>query len=144
MPFLQFLMDANTKSFPTMEFSCSLDNLENVDVYFKNECLKKCLEYFAIEENITPEFLEIMKIINNGFLEIDENNIVVVFDLSNFLKIPLRYSKYPLWIGVDEIEQMSDFTKSVFAKYEYLKTLKTSENDEVETPRILYLYNVAN
>jgi len=144
IPFLQFLMDSNTKSFPMTKFSCSLDNLENVDVYFKNECLKKCLEYFAIEENITPEILEIMKTINNGFLEINDNDIVVVFDLSDFLKLPLRYSKSPLWIGVNEIEQMDHFTKYVFAKYKYLKTLKTSENDVVEPPRILYLYNVVN
>jgi len=150
---------------------------EEMDTYFQNECKKRLLDFFVIEgqfENI-GDFGELLNKSYRGYKEIAEieqssdslllrnpgsglestlpptppsKEIVVVFDITNFLNIPLRTSSNPAWIILDDLENqvlpISPKVLQFFRETEYMKQIRDPLNNLVELPKSMYLYDANN
>ena len=171
MPFLQFVFENNPGifKFPSIEFNCpdknTIDNdlnkeptNEDDDVYFKNECIKKLLDIFEIDQIDETMMDKIYK----GFLEFDENNIFVVFDFTytplsfkkeekqSFLFFSSKVDKYE-WGIIDEIRKkeirkipIENKVINFFQKYRYMNEIKTNDHNLLQIPSSLYLCKYEN
>jgi hypothetical protein len=173
IPFLEFVFEKknNVFAFPSIEFNCphkqTIDddlNKEPVeedddDVYFKNECIKKLLDIFELEQ-IDESLMEKMY---KGFLEFDENNIFVVFDFTyipsyyfkteekqSFLFFSSTVDKYE-WGIIDEIRKkeiqktpIENLVVNFFQKYRYMNEIKTYNRTLLPVPSSLYLCKYEN
>ena len=143
-PFINYIFEnkSNTFTFPTMSFSCP--NTEDIDTYFKNECVKFVMN-LLINTNITPEQLDKLY---KGF--IDENeNIFVFFDITN-IDITLNDN---ITTGIiDEIVNkhsinnipLSPIVYNLFYKHNYLIHLLDENGYKVNTPLLLFGCNNVN
>jgi hypothetical protein len=171
-PFLQFAFEkkSNIFSFPSIDFNCphkqisvktetNEENEEDDDVYFKNECIKKLLDIIEIDKIDKSMMDEIYK----GFLEFDENNIFVVFDLTNYPSINFKteqqqnmffltteVEKYE-WGIIDEIRKkeiqkvpIENIVLDFFQKYRYMNEIKTNDKTLLPIPSSLYLCKYDN
>uniref|UniRef100_A0A6C0HHY7 Uncharacterized protein n=1 Tax=viral metagenome TaxID=1070528 RepID=A0A6C0HHY7_9ZZZZ len=160
LPFLRFLMEYGSSSidFPKCEIICNAEGdaytddakMSEMDTYFHNECKKRLLDFFAIEEQ-SIKIGDIGKLLNKsyrGYKEIGGGGIVVVFDITDFLNIPLRPSANPAWVVLDDfIEPVLPFSPKVlqfFREAEYMKQIRDPLNNLVEPPKSLYLYDTTN
>ena len=173
-PFLQFAFEKkpNIFSFPSIDFNCPhkqlsgkddttkpISNDEDDDVYFKNECIKKLLD--IIEINKVDESM--MEEIYKGFLEFDENNIFVIFDLTNYPSINFKTEKQQNmfflttevekyeWGIIDEIRKkeiqkipIENIVLDFFQKYRYMNEIKTNDKTLLPIPSSLYLCKYEN
>jgi hypothetical protein len=171
LPFLQFAFEKkpNIFSFPSIEFNCPGKQIqektdtsqldEDEDVYFKNECIKKLLDIFEIDKIDESMMEEIYK----GFLEFDENNIFVVFDLTNYPSVNFKtekkqnmffltteVEKYE-WGIIDEIRKkeiqkipIENIVLDFFQKYRYMNEIKTNNRTLLQIPSSLYLCKYEN
>jgi hypothetical protein len=156
LPFLRFLMENkdNTIRFPYIEIMCSIDEatediegaVNNADTRFQNECKMKLLDFFAIEENFSGDFGQKIESFYRGYKEIGENEIVAVFDITSILSIPVRTSKNPIWIVVDDfIQQVLPISPKVlqfFEENKYMNEIHDPNNNLVELPKTAYLYDM--
>ena len=80
-----------------------------MDTYFHNECKKRVLDFFVIEGLLsrTGDFGELLNKSYRGFKEIADGELVAVFDITSFLNIPLRTSKNPVWMILDDFTKVS-------------------------------------
>ena len=88
--------------FPQCHINCiSEDKDFTMENYFQNECKKRVLDFFAIEGYFTKnvDFGERLNNSYRGYKEIGEGEIVVVFDITSFMNIPLRKSKNQTWFS---------------------------------------------
>jgi hypothetical protein len=157
LPFLRFLMQRNADKieFPHCEIACSLGDTENdmesreneMDIYFRNECKLKLLDLFGMDEFYTKTMNigEILKTAYRGYKEIGDNEIVVVFDITQMLKVPLKVSRNPIWIVADDfIQGVLPFSPKIsrfFEENKYMIEIRDPLNNLVDTPKSLYLYN---
>jgi hypothetical protein len=173
-PFLQFAFEKkpNIFSFPSIDFNCPhkqmsrkddttkpIANDEDDDVYFKNECIKKLLDIIEIDKIDESMMDEIYK----GFLEFDENNIFVIFDLTNFPLINFKTEKQQNmfflttevekyeWGIIDEIRKkeiqkipIENIVLDFFQKYRYMNEIKTYNKTLLPIPSSLYLCKYEN
>lgn len=156
LPFLRFLMEYGSSSidFPKCEIMC-MENDDNdsntqIDMYFHNECKKRLMDFFVIEGQLLKvgDIGERLNKSYRGYKEIGEGEVVAVFDISNFLTIPLRTSANPVWMVLDDLlsQVLSISPKALqfFRENEYMKQIRDPLNNLVESPKSLYLYNPAN
>lgn len=153
LPFLRFLMEygPTTIDFPKCEILCSMPETENataqMDTYFHNECIKRVLDFFVIEGQFTQEsdFTKRLNKSYRGYREIDEGELVAVFDITGFLNMPLRKRQNPAWIVLDDILNpvlpLSPKVLHFFKENEYMKEIRDPLNNLVEIPKSLYLYD---
>ena len=173
-PFLQFAFEKkpNIFSFPSIDFNCphkkisvkNESNEENTqdeddDVYFKNECIKKLLDIIEIDKIDESMMEKIYK----GFLEFDENNIFVIFDLTNYPSIKFKTEKQQNmfflttevekyeWGIIDEIRKkeiqkipIENIVLDFFQKYRYMNEIKTNDKTLLPIPSSLYLSKYEN
>jgi len=135
--------------FPECNINCIADDANNtMDIYFYNECKKRVLDFFAIEGYFTKDsdFGERLNKSYRGYRELGEGEIVVVFDITPFMSIPLRKSKNPVWIVVDDLlTKVLPFSPKVLDFFEqnpYMKEIRDPLNNPVEMPKTVYLYNI--
>ena len=144
LPFLQFLLapSENKWVFPHFQFQCSQQlDFENTQNYFLNACIKCMLDSFVIEGHLNK--LENINKLYRGYIECGENDIVVVFDMTSFVDFMLR--KQTMWFIVSEVSNqniVSSFVSDFFGKHAYMTRVETPHNNVVESPRMLYLYDV--
>jgi hypothetical protein len=136
-------------TFPQCHINCISEDKDNtMDVYFHNECKKRVLDFFAIEGYFTKDsdFGERLNNSYRGYKEIGESEIVVVFDITSFMTIPLRKSKNPRWIVVDDllakVLPVSPKVLSFFEQNPYMTEIRDPLNTPVEIPKTVYLYNM--
>jgi len=171
-PFLQFVFEKkpNIFSFPSIDFNCphkqipgkddiNGEDKEDDDVYFKNECIKKLLDIIEIDKIDESMMEEIYK----GFLEFDENNIFVVFDLTNYPSVNFKTEKQQNmfflttevekyeWGIIDEIRKkeiqkipIENIVLEFFQKYRYMNEIKTNDKTLLPIPSSLYLCKYEN
>jgi hypothetical protein len=173
-PFLQFAFEKkpNIFSFPSIDFNCQHKQIpgkddttepiahdEDDDVYFKNECIKKLLDIIEIDKIDESMMEEIYK----GFLEFDENNIFVVFDLTNYPSVNFKTEKQQNmfflttevekydWGIIDEIRKkeiqkipIENIVLEFFQKYRYMNEIKTNDKTLLPIPSSLYLCKYEN
>ena len=168
-PFLQFAFEkkSNIFSFPSIDFNCPHKQIsgkdditeEDDDVYFKNECIKKLLDIIEIDKIDESMMDEIYK----GFLEFDENNIFVIFDLTNYPLINFKTEKQQNmfflttelekyeWGIIDEIRKkeiqkipIENIVLEFFQKYRYMNEIKTNDKTLLPIPSSLYLCKYEN
>ena len=176
-PFLQFLLcktNLNEKwSFPSFYYDCPIINdittgsnhdndFENEDnpppeqIHFENECFKQLLGLLHTNINFhTNDNNNIMKNMYQGFIEYDDDNLVVVYNFTNnkslFLPIVID-SQIPLqevettfvWKIIDELlykkqDDLNDMIISFFQKFDYMKNIKSLNGDIISYPFALYL-----
>ena len=174
IPFLEFVFEnkSNIFAFPSIEFNCPhkqtvnddsnkehVEEQEDDDVYFKNECIKKLLDIFELEKIDESMMEKIYK----GFLEFNENNIFVVFDFTyihsysfkteekkSFLFFSSIVEKYE-WGIIDEIRKkeiqkipIDNIVLDFFQKYRYMNEIKTNDKTLLPIPSSLYLCKYEN
>jgi hypothetical protein len=173
-PFLQFAFEkkSNIFSFPSIDFNCPhkqmlgkddttkpIENDEDDDVYFKNECIKKLLDIIEIDKIDESMMDEIYK----GFLEFDENNIFVIFDFTNHPSVNFKTEKQQNmfflttevekyeWGIIDEIRKkeiqkipIENIVLEFFQKYRYMNEIKTNDKTLLPIPSSLYLCKYEN
>lgn len=170
----------------TIDNDDSETNMDEMDTYFHNECKKRVLDFFVIEGQ-TPmasplefpripancvlrntsqlskkgDFGELLNKSYRGYKEIGYGEIVAVFDITDFLNIPLRKSKNPGWMVLDDFAKISgtnNIEKSskelenpvlaispkvlqFFGENKYMREIRDPLNNLVETPKTMYLYD---
>jgi len=136
-------------TFPQCHINCISEDKDNtMESYFQNECKKRVLDFFAIEGYFTKtdDFGERLNKSYRGYKEIGEGEIVAVFDITSFMNIPLRKSKNPIWIVVDDLlAKVLPISPKVFEFFEqnpYMKEIRDTLNTPVEIPKTAYLYNI--
>jgi hypothetical protein len=178
LPFLRFLMEygPSTIDFPKCRIMCNMSNennsideskLDEMDTYFHNECKKRVLDFFVIEGQLSKsgDFGELLNKSYRGYKEIGDGELVAVFDITDFLNIPLRKSKNPAWMVLDDFVKISgiefiervpkDFENQVpqlfspkvlqfFRENKYMREIRDPLNNLVETPKLMYLYDPVN
>ena len=153
LPFLRFLMryssEMNTVEFPTCEVVCSAKMTKDghMDTYFHNECKKLFLDFFIMEEQLKNiKIDQLFSKLYRGYIDISDDEIVVVFDITEFLQFPITRSNQPCWIVVDDFVQNNiPFSSTVvqfFEEREYMKDIRDSQNNSVSIPKSMYLYNM--
>ena len=144
LPFLQFLLSPSENKwvFPHFQFQCSQHlEYENVQMYFLNECTKHMLDSFVIEGHLQE--MENMSKLYRGCIECGEQDVVVVFDMTQFVELTLR--QQTMWFIASEVTNqnlVSSFVRDFFGKYAYMTRIETQHNIVMELPRLLYLYDV--
>uniref|UniRef100_A0A6C0JZN5 Uncharacterized protein n=1 Tax=viral metagenome TaxID=1070528 RepID=A0A6C0JZN5_9ZZZZ len=178
LPFLRFLMEygSSTIDFPKCTIMCNMgdDNdaeykMDEMDNYFHNECKKRVLDFFVVEGQMskTGDFGERLNNSYRGYKEMGEGELVAVFDITDFLNIPLRTSRNPGWMILDDFENpvlpfipllhnienvsqsaqaptasiISPKVLQFFRENEYMKQIRDPLNNLVETPKSMYLYD---
>ena len=176
LPFLRFLMEygPSTIDFPKCEIMCNMTDddeskSDEMDTYFHNECKKRVLDFFVIEGQLSTggDFGERLNKSYRGYKEMGEGELVAVFDITDFLNLPLRNSRNPGWMILDDFENpvipfpplqrnMENVSQSAqapttsiispkvlqfFRENEYMKQIRDPLNNLVETPKSMYLYN---
>lgn len=137
-PFINYIFEnkSGNYTFPSISLSCP--NTEDIDTYFKNECVKFVMD-FLINTNITPEQLDNLY---KGF--IDENdNIYVFFDVTN---VDINIKENITTAIMDEIINkhlinnvpVSPIVYNLFYKYNYLIHLLDENGYKVDIPLLLY------
>jgi hypothetical protein len=159
LPFLRFLMEYGSASidFPKCEIMCMANNdnddddgIAQIDMYFHNECKKRLMDFFVIEGKLSKlgDIGELLNKSYRGYKEIGEGEVVVVFDITSFLNIPLRTSVNPVWMVLDDFSNqvlpISPKVLQFFRENEYMKQIRDPLNNLVESPKSLYLYNPTN
>jgi hypothetical protein len=120
---------------------------DEMDTYFHNECKKRMLDFFVIEGQTSKmaDFGERLNKSYRGYKEMREGELVVVFDITDFLNIPLRTSRNPGWMILDDFENrvlpISPKVLQFFRETEYMKQIRDPLNNLVETPKSMYLYD---
>jgi hypothetical protein len=134
------------KVFGFSQFSFQCTHTEDIESRFHNECMKQFLDLVVIETSITDETGEQMKELYKGYVEIGENEIVVIFDISQFQHLPLKSTKTPIWVIEYDILQssfpISSFTKDFLNTNNYISKVKEIVHSKVNPPKSLYLYNM--
>jgi len=146
-PFLQFLAKkATTYGFPSFVFECppNLDE-EQLQIHFKNNCLKEVLDFFVIEgSNLHTHVTDNMSRSYRGFID-NDNDIYAVYDMTNFMKLPMRsVAKSVEWCLLSELNDtnLSDVrVVDFFDKYRYMSTIQS--NTTIAQPTVMYLYDIA-
>ena len=176
VPFLQFLLcksDTDQKwEFPCFEYECPIindngfhsdmdtDELDDItppeQTHFENECFKQLLELLHININFhITENNNIIKNMYNGFIEYDDNNLVVVYNFTNNQKLfvhsindthpPFKpNNKFLIWKIIDDLlykkqQEYNDMIVSFFKKFDYMKDIKQLNGDIIPYPLALYL-----
>jgi hypothetical protein len=147
-PFLQFLAQKGEttlqNTFPSFVFECpeNLDD-EQLQIHFTNNCLHQVLDFFVMEggklhdyttENISKTY--------RGLIENDDF-VYVAYDMTNFMKLPMRPSKRSEWCILHELMDPSLTDSGVidfFEKYPYMSVINS--DTVVRYPICLYLYDV--
>jgi hypothetical protein len=143
---------------------------DEMDTYFHNECKKRVLDFFVIEGQTqlaspltfpripanyvlrntsqTSKTVDFGELLNNsyrGYKEIGDGELVAVFDITDFLNLPLRTSRNPGWMILDDFENqvlpISPKVSQFFKETEYIKQIRDPLNNLVETPKSMYLYD---
>ena len=144
LPFLQFLLVPSEKRwvFPHFQFQCSQNlEMENMQIYFLNECTKQMLGSFVVEGHLQD--MENMNHLYRGFIECGEHDVVVVFDMTQHMELMLR--QQAMWFIVMEIANqnlVSPFVSDFFGKHTYMTSIETQHDMIMELPHLLYLYDV--
>jgi len=142
LPFLQFMVERHG-TFPSFDFQCVNTESNEIDEneYFKNECLKAAISNIVVEGNLSQEIITNIENCYCGFLEIDDNNLAVIFNMSEFMTFFLRNDK--LWMCLQEVKsRRNPFTDDFFAKYNYMGEIVDQDNLEISIPQKVYLYNI--
>jgi len=145
-PFLQFLAQNkdNKYTFPSFVFDCpsNLDD-EQLQTHFANNCLKHVLDFFVIEGgNLHTYATENMTRSYRGFIE-NGNTIYAVYDMSNFMKMPMRSSNPSEWCVLNELTDANlthEYVVEFFDKYKYMSTIQSVMS--IPRPIVLYLYDI--
>ena len=188
-PFLEFLLDTSSEkaSLPRItKFQCASmthsptipqNRRQNIfteetqdstqeHTLFMNECLNEFLNIIPIHDFINPDLL---KQIYKGFIEYDQDNIVVFFDCTYIDNIdftilhPLSENKKEkgilqyltpsqskekyIWSILYEIlyntkildQDIDDFIFQLFTKHPYLKYIQKRNGNNIDLPFVLYL-----
>jgi hypothetical protein len=149
----------------------SESKMDEMDTYFHNECKKRVLDFFVIEGQTQmaspPEFPRIPsnyvfrntsqlsnggdfgELLNKsyrGYKEIGEGELVAVFDITDFLNIPLRKSKNSGWMVLDDFDnqvlKISPKALQFFRENKYMREIRDPLNNLVEPPKSMYLYDL--
>jgi len=181
VPFLQFLLckpgPDQKWGFPSFEYVCPVlndvtepvtnveyeydDSITPEQTHFENECFTNLLGILRTNINFhTTENNDIMKQMYQGFIEYDENNIIVVYNFTNNLGLiqidvnppavtnaqPSLTENQPrfVWKIIDEMlykkqQDNDDMIVPFFNKYDYMKNIKSLNGDIIPYPFSLYL-----
>ena len=141
LPFLQFLVcpDHTFLSFDFHGANCDADTDENA--YFKNECLQAAISNIVLEGHLDKTVSENIGKSYCGFLEIDDHNLAVIFNMTDFMTYYLRNEMQ--WVGLDELRSHEDpLVSHLFSKYKYMGEIVDRENRPTIVPQKVYLYNI--
>jgi hypothetical protein len=134
------------KVFGFSQFSFQCTHTDDIESQFQNECMKQFLDLVVVETSITSQTGEQLKELYKGYVEIGENEIVVIFDISHFQHLPLKSTKTPIWMIEYDILQnsfpISPLTKDFLNKNNYIAKVKEIVHSKGEPPKSAYLYNM--
>lgn len=148
LPFLKFLFEYRNEElvFPSILLQCA--TVSDIETYLLNSCLKLFLEFFVIEGHINSKIGNNLQEMYKGFKEVSSNEIIVVFDISEFVNILLRPSKDAVWLILDDLTNetlmISPIAVDFINKNPLMNTLYNDLNEEFERPVSLYLWNIAS
>jgi hypothetical protein len=145
-PFLQFLAQRQNEKFlfPSFLFECPPDiEDEDLQIHFTNNCLNKVIDFFVIEgSNLYKYATENMNRSYRGFIH-DNNEIYVVYDMTNFINLNMRKTKHAEWCVLQELMDKNQTNPGVvdfFHKYKYMNTIHSMNT--IPQPVALYLYDI--
>jgi hypothetical protein len=141
LPFLQFLVspDHTFLSFDFHGANRDIDTDENT--YFKNECLQSAIANIVLEGHLDKTVAENIGKSYCGFLEIDDHNLAVIFNMTDFMTYYLRNGMQ--WVALHELRSHGDhFANHIFTKYKYMGEIVDRNNHPVIVPEKVYLYNI--
>lgn len=139
-PYLKYILkeDNNEYKFPEIKFTFS--NLDDIEIYFKNEVIKNVMSIVNLYDKIDGNFVNK---IYKGFIE-DESDIFVFIDVSEFNP---KISKEYIFSIMDEIinikkindKNINNKVTDIFFKNRFITYLKyTSTNKNIQYPIIGY------
>lgn len=143
-PFVTFLMEKQTASysFPTFPFQCP--EMEDVDIYFKNECVKKAFSLLQIYEQINENTVND---VYKGFVSDAGNaNIFVIFDISKYNFDVKKEGKY-IFAILDELtnrKKIKNIPVSPIVDVLFTENRQTRDGVETEKKRFHTLYDGNN
>jgi hypothetical protein len=127
LPFLEIICE-NSSEFPQFDFQCPVTNDD--DQYFKNECISQLINILPIENKLNDTIIDRLY---RGFIEVDDTNLVVVFDISEFPDVELRNSHRYNFRIMDEIKN------GIIDKYTFMKDIKDASKQVIDPPILLYM-----
>jgi hypothetical protein len=141
LPFLQFLVCPDY-SFLSYDFhDANRDTNIDENEYFKNECLQVAIANIVLEGHLGKSVSENIAKSYCGFLEIDDNNLAVIFNMTEFMTYYLRNGMQ--WVGLRELlYRANPFANHLFSKYKYMGEVVDRNHDRVIVPEKVYLYNI--
>jgi hypothetical protein len=141
LPFLQFLV-CSDYSFLKFDFhGANRDANTDENTYFKNECLQVAIANIVLEGHLGKTISENLEKSYCGFLEIDDHNLAVIFNMTDFMTYYLRNGMQ--WVGLRELRSHGDaFANHLFTKYKYMGEIVDRNNQPIIVPEKCYLYNI--
>jgi hypothetical protein len=141
LPFLQFLVSPD-HSFLSFDFhGANRDFNIDENTYFKNECLQVAISNIVLEGHLDKTVAESIGKSYCGFLEIDDHNLAVIFNMTDFMTYYLRNGMQ--WVGLRELRSHDDpFMTHFFSKYRYMSAIVDRNNHPAIVPENVYLYNI--
>lgn len=145
-PFLQFLAERQNEKFTFPSFL--FENPPNMDeedlqIHFTNNCLNRVLDFFVIEgSNLYKYATENMNRSYRGYIH-HNNEIYVVYDMTNFIKLRMRKTKHAEWCVLTELtneNQTNSQIVDLFQKYKYMNTIDSVNT--IHQPIAMYLYDI--
>jgi hypothetical protein len=145
-PFLQFLAQREDEKFTfpsfTFEYPPNIDD-EDLQIHFTNNCLNKVIDFFVLEgSNLYKYATENMNRSYRGFIQ-HEDDIYVVYDMTNFINLKMRKTKRAEWCVLSELTTHSITSSSVvnfFQTYKYMTMIHSLQT--IPQPVAMYLYNI--
>lgn len=145
-PFLQFLAQRDDERyiFPSFLFEQppNMDD-EDLQIHFSNNCLNKVLDFFVIEgSNLYKYATENMNRSYRGFVH-HNNEIYVVYDMTNFIKLKIRKTKHSEWCVLQELMDKSLTSPNIvdfFQTHKYMTSINSI--DSIPLPVAMYLYDI--
>jgi hypothetical protein len=141
LPFLQFLV-CTDHSFLSFDFhGANRDFNIDENTYFKSECLQAAISNIVLEGHLDKTVSENIGKSYCGFLEIDDHNLAVIFNMTEFMTYYLRNSMQ--WVGLRELRSHGHpLVSHLFSKYKYMGEIVDRNNHPVIVPENVYLYNI--
>ena len=133
-PFLQFLIDNKSSSFPCVEnFKCqSIHEQSDCNTFFVNACFSEVIDLLNIHKIFNPEMSSSMY---KGFVQQDDSNIFAVFECTE--QIDFSSSEKLHWNILDDI--VSPIVETFFMKQSFMTDLITDDGTALPRPFLLYL-----
>ena len=133
-PFLQFLIENSSSSFPCIhDFTCrELTDQNDCNTFFMNTCFSEVIDFLNIHSTFNHEMSENMY---KGFVQQDASNIFAVFECTD--ETEFTSSNKSQWNILDDM--ISPITKTFFIKQSFMTEILKYDGSILPQPFLVYI-----